>query len=248
MSAGFNQVILIGVISSPVKSRPGLASFKLNVQNRIREEDVDNHIPVQVRGIASADAGNFKEGDFVMVDGRLDQIPIPGAPESFRRTVVRAGYVRKAIKGRMNKAVVMGNVGQSPEIKTTTGGVEFLSFSIASSEWDKEAGGGDGAEVTNWTRVKIFGKGVQNAFKFIKKGSPVLVTGRIDTWYPENADGTRGEITTLSAYDFRFAGKKPSESSGGRAPGADDDDEYSYNEFTQDRAPLYSPPDDELPF
>lgn len=72
------------------------------------------------------------------------------------------------------KVVVAGRVGRDPEARQA-GSTEVANFSVATSEKRK------GAEVTTWFNVVTFGKTAEIAMAYVRKGSEVLVEGRLQT-------------------------------------------------------------------
>ena len=74
----------------------------------------------------------------------------------------------------MNKAILMGNVGQEPKIFAGKSG-DVVSFSVATTEKGKAG------ESTTWHHVVCFGKTAEIAAKFVAKGNQVLLEGKIST-------------------------------------------------------------------
>lgn len=82
----------------------------------------------------------------------------------------------------VNKAIILGNVGQEPELRATVDGKEIATLSIATNEvWhDKETK--EKKEKTEWHRVVIFSQGLVNIVKkYVKKGSKLYIEGQIQT-------------------------------------------------------------------
>lgn len=131
-----------------------------------------------------------------------------------------------------NRAIIMGNLGKDPEIKSMTNGDQVASFSVATSERWKDKSTGQQKESTEWINVVCFN---QNLIKFIEqyleKGSSVLVEGQIKTrsWEKDGIKQYRTEVV-IGRFNgsVTFAGGKRE---GG---GAGDRDEHSYGN-TRDR-------------
>ena len=70
----------------------------------------------------------------------------------------------------------MGNAGRAPEIRTTNDGMTVASFSLAVSTWSRER---EGKGEPIWLRIVAFGKLAETVEKLVKKGSQVLVAGRL---------------------------------------------------------------------
>lgn len=85
----------------------------------------------------------------------------------------------------MNSIVLVGRLGQDPEVKSTTGGTQVANFSLATKD-----GYGD-KQKTNWHNVVVFGKAAAPVSTYLKKGSLASVTGHVE--YRSWDDKTSGE-------------------------------------------------------
>lgn len=112
----------------------------------------------------------------------------------------------------VNKAIIIGHVGQDPEIKALrSGGDRVANFSIATSESWKDKSTGERKERTEWHRVVVFNQSLVNIIEnYVRKGSKLYVEGRIETRSWEQDGGKKyiteivlrpfhGEITMLSS-------------------------------------------------
>jgi len=75
-----------------------------------------------------------------------------------------------------NYCLFVGNAGRAPEIRTTNDGMTVASFSLAVSTWSRER---EGKGEPIWLRIVAFGKLAETVEKLVKKGSQVLVAGRL---------------------------------------------------------------------
>jgi len=163
------------------------------------------------------------------------------------------------VAGSINKVILVGNIGNDPEVKTMQSGDKVCNFSLATSESWKDKATGERKERTEWHRVVVFNQGLINVCEnYLKKGSKVYVEGQVETRNYEK-DGQkiytteivlrpyRGEITML---DSRNSGAGAS--SGGFSSPAQND----YNEgfaapsgggASKSRAPV-DELEDEIPF
>ena len=110
-----------------------------------------------------------------------------------------------------NFCTFVGNAGRAPEIRTTTDGMTVASFSLAVSTWSKET---EGKGEPVWLRIVAFGKLAETVEKFVKKGSQVLVAGRLSVREYTTKDGkekTSVEIIAQSI-EVQHRGKKQPES------------------------------------
>lgn len=122
----------------------------------------------------------------------------------------------------MNKVMLLGNIGQDPELKVLQNGQAVLKFSMATEEkWkDKE---GEVQKRTDWHRCELWGKRAESLAKHLTKGSKVLVEGSLKYGSYEK-DGVKHYTTDIKVLDLHFAGGKRSEGGGSDAPPAPSDD------------------------
>jgi single-strand DNA-binding protein len=85
-----------------------------------------------------------------------------------------------------NSCMFVGNAGRAPEIRTTADGTTIASFSLAVSTWSREA---EGKGEPIWLKIVAFGKLAETVEKFVKKGSQVLVAGRLSLREYTTKDG-----------------------------------------------------------
>tara|TARA_Y100000590_G_scaffold450107_1_gene589265 strand:- start:505 stop:954 length:450 start_codon:yes stop_codon:yes gene_type:complete len=81
----------------------------------------------------------------------------------------------------VNKVILIGNLGQKPEIRYTESKIPVANLSIATSESWKDKDTGENREKTEWHRVIFFNKLAEIAEQYLDKGSKVYVEGRIQT-------------------------------------------------------------------
>lgn len=82
----------------------------------------------------------------------------------------------------VNKAIIVGNLGRDPEVKSFPNGGRVVSLNIATSETWKDKATGEKKERTEWHRVSIFNEALGKiAEQYLKKGSTVYLEGQIET-------------------------------------------------------------------
>lgn len=88
----------------------------------------------------------------------------------------------------VNKAILVGRLGNDPDMKYTASGSAVCSISVATSEQWKDKQTGEKQERTEWHRVTMFGKLGEIAGQYLKKGSEVYLEGKIQTdkWQDQN--------------------------------------------------------------
>ena len=104
-----------------------------------------------------------------------------------------------------NQAIVMGNLTRDPEMRTTPGGQNVTSFSIATNRsWQDQSG--EKKEAVEYHNVVAWGKLGELVNTYLKKGRKALVLGRLQTQSWEAEDGSKRQRTEIVASDINFVG------------------------------------------
>jgi len=98
----------------------------------------------------------------------------------------------------LNRAMLLGNLGDDPELRMTQNNRAVLKFRIATTESYKTESG-EWKEVVHWHRVVLWGKRAEGLSKYLSKGSKVYVEGRIETRSYDDKDGVKRSVTEISA-------------------------------------------------
>ena len=117
----------------------------------------------------------------------------------------------------VNKVILVGNLGSDPEVRTTTGGTSVCEFRVATNESWK---GKDGQtqDRTEWHRIIVWGRLGEKCGKYLSKGRPVYLEGRLQTRSWEDKEGNKRYTTEIVARDVQFLG---SGGGGGGGKGGD---------------------------
>lgn len=84
--------------------------------------------------------------------------------------------------GSVNKVIIVGNLGQDPEVRSFQNGNKVANLRIATSETWKDRNSGQKQERTEWHTIAIFGDGLVGvAERYLRKGSKVYVEGQLRT-------------------------------------------------------------------
>ena len=117
----------------------------------------------------------------------------------------------------VNKVILVGNLGNDPEVKYTQGGMAITKVSLATTSVRKDKDGNQ-QEKTEWHRVTFFGKLGEIAGEYLKKGSQVYVEGRITYSEMTGDDGQKRYFTDIVADDMQMLGGR-AEGGGGASGG-----------------------------
>jgi single-strand DNA-binding protein len=136
----------------------------------------------------------------------------------------------------VNKAILLGRLGQDPELRTTGGGQPVCNFTLATNEswFDKQAN--ERKEKTTWHNIVAWGASGENCAKYLGKGSKVFVEGRIQTREWEDKDGNKRYTTEIVASSVQFLDTKGS--GGGGGGGGRRDEPKQGDGFSDDMIPF----------
>ena len=137
------------------------------------------------------------------------------------------------MSGSVNRVIILGNLGQDPEIRHTQDGTAVANLSVATSQtWKKD---GERRERTEWHRCTLWRKLAEIADKHLQKGSKVYLEGAIEThkWQDQNGQDRYTTEIVLRGYDGKLVmlgdGKRQEDSNTGGGssapppPNLDDD-------------------------
>lgn len=121
----------------------------------------------------------------------------------------------------INKVILIGNLGQDPEIRYTSGGMAIATLSLATSESWRDKQTGEQKERTEWHRVVLAGKLAEVAGQYLKKGSQVYVEGKLQTRKWQDQSGQDRYTTEVQVDSFtgvlQMLGGKPQQGSSQKA-------------------------------
>jgi len=104
----------------------------------------------------------------------------------------------------INKVILIGNLGQDPEVRYTSGGKAMANVSVATSESWKDRETGEQQEKTEWHRVVFFGRLAEIVEQYLKKGAKVYIEGRLQTRKWQGKDGQDRYTTEIVANDMQM--------------------------------------------
>jgi len=143
-------------------------------------------------------------------------------------------------KGTVNKVIILGRLGQDPDVKATAGGTQVVNLSVATNELGRknETGGRD-QDVTEWHRCVLFGRTAEIAAQYLKKGSQVYLEGRLQTRKWQDQQGVDRYSTEIVANEMQLMGGRESTGDSGFAaqPMAPQQNYAPQQQAQQPRAP-----------
>jgi single-strand DNA-binding protein len=124
-----------------------------------------------------------------------------------------------------NKIILVGNLGKDPELRYTPQGDAVCSFSLATNEKKRDKAG-ELQDVTTWFKVTLWRRQAETAAKYLSKGRPVYIEGRLQLEEWTDRDGNNRYSLGVQATDMQFisAGR---EEGGNYSSMGDDEPTYS---------------------
>lgn len=147
----------------------------------------------------------------------------------------------------INKVILIGNLGNDPDVRYTQSGAAVANVSIATSEQWKDKNTGEQQDRTEWHRVVFFGRLAEIVSEYLRKGSQVYVEGRLQTRKWQDKEGTDRYTTEIVANEMQMLGGR----GGG---GGSNQDNYTSSSNSTSAGPAETSPagnsdfDDDIPF
>ncbi len=166
----------------------------------------------------------------------------------------------------VNKVIIVGNLGNDPEVRYSNNGAAIANISVATSESWKDKNSGERQERTEWHRIVLFNRLGEIAGEYLRKGSKVYIEGKLQTRKWQDQQGQDRYTTEIVAdqmqmLDARGQGGGMGQQAGGgyqQAPqnnqfGGGQQQQYGGGQQgQQNQAPSSPPPandfDDDIPF
>lgn len=109
-------------------------------------------------------------------------------------------------RGTVNKVIVLGRLGQDPDVRATASGTQVVNLNVATNELGPPDDQGNRQDLTEWHRIVIFGRMAENAATYLRKGSQVYIEGRLQTRKWQDQSGSERYSTEIVAREMQFIG------------------------------------------
>jgi len=122
----------------------------------------------------------------------------------------------------INQVTLMGNITRDPDLRYTPSGAAVCTLGLAVNDKFTNKSG-ETKEETLFVDVNVWTKVAENCVKYLSKGSPVLLTGKLvfQTW---EKDGQKQSKISVTAFNVQFLGGRSEKQEQQQAPVEDDDD------------------------
>ncbi len=149
----------------------------------------------------------------------------------------------------VNKVILVGNLGNDPDMKYTASGAAICNITLATSESWNDKQTGEKQEKTEWHRVVFFRRLAEVAGEYLRKGSQVYIEGKLQTRKWQDQNGQDRYTTEIVANEMQMLGSRAADSgdrppggSGGfrKKPAAEQSQPQTFpdNDFTDDDIPF----------
>src|SRR3954451_2497845 len=115
----------------------------------------------------------------------------------------------------INRVVITGNLTRDPELRSLQSGNSVCSLRIASNSRRKDGASGEWVDKPNYFSVTVWGAQGENCARFLSKGRPVCIDGRLDWREWQAQDGSKRESVEIIAESVQFLGGREEGGQGG---------------------------------
>ena len=148
----------------------------------------------------------------------------------------------------INRVVLTGNLTRDPELRSLPSGMSVCNLRIASNTRRKDASG-EWMDKPNYFSVTVWGAQGENCARFLSKGRPVALDGRLEWREWQGQDGAKRESVEIVADSVQFLGGREEGQGGGNGFTPQSDVPVNNSDFQPVAAPAGSAPaDDDIPF
>jgi len=155
----------------------------------------------------------------------------------------------------INRVVMTGNLTADPELRSLPSGMSVCSMRIACNTRRKNASTGEWEDKPNYFNVTVWGAQGENVARYLSKGRPVAIDGRLEWREWEAQDGSKRQATDIIADSVQFLGSREEATAAGPSfvgeqagNGAPTSGEQPIDEGDFQPAPAAASGDDDIPF
>jgi single-strand DNA-binding protein len=145
----------------------------------------------------------------------------------------------------INRVVVSGNLTRDPELRQLPGGNSVCKLRMAVNTRKKDRDSNQWSDVANYFDITVWGAQGENVAKYLSKGSPLLVDGRLEWREWQAQDGTNRQAVEIIAENTQFIGGREGGQGGG---GSRDGGEFAPGPDRGNLQPVAAADDDDIPF
>lgn len=148
----------------------------------------------------------------------------------------------------VNKVIIVGNLGQDPEVKYMPSGQAVCNISVATTDSWNDKSSGEKQERTEWHRVVFFRRLAEIVGEYLHKGSQVYIEGRLQTRKWQDKSGADHYTTEIVANEMQMLGGRSSGGGGGSFDAPPTEQEFGSSAPSKTAATTAEEFDDDIPF
>ncbi len=152
----------------------------------------------------------------------------------------------------INRVILTGNLTRDPELRSTSGGMSVCSLRVATNTRRKDNSTGEWTDKPNYFSVTVWGAQGENCARFLSKGRPVAIDGRLEWREWQAQDGSKRESIEIVADAVQFLGGRDDAATGGGNGFAQHSDVPADTSDFGPQQPVAArsgaPADDDIPF
>ncbi len=152
----------------------------------------------------------------------------------------------------INRVVLTGNLTADPELRSLPSGMSVCSLRVACNTRRKDQASGEWVDKPNYFNVTVWGAQGENAARYLSKGRPVAIDGRLEWREWEAQDGAKRQAIDIIADSVQFLGSRDDASSGvgfmGNGPAQGSDVPVDNQDFQPAPVGVGASGDDDIPF
>ena len=149
----------------------------------------------------------------------------------------------------INRVIITGNLTRDPELRSTSSGMSVCSLRVACNTRRKDQSTGDWVDKPNFFDVTVWGAQGENCARFLSKGRPVAIDGRLEWREWQDKEGNTRQSIDIIADAVQFLGSRDDNGGGGNGFTARSDVPADTSDFAPAGGPSSSSAgDDDIPF
>jgi len=142
----------------------------------------------------------------------------------------------------INKVILLGNIGQDPEVRFSQSGTAFANVTLATSEKWKDKQTGEQKEKTEWSKLVFSGRLAEVVGEYVKKGSKLYIEGKLETRKWQNKEGQDQYSTEVKVFQMEMLDSKPQNQPNQQQAAPQQNFQQAQQGFAQQQAPQQQGP------
>jgi single-strand DNA-binding protein len=147
----------------------------------------------------------------------------------------------------INKVIIVGNLGNDPEIRTMPNGEPVANITVATSESWTDKNTGERKEQVEWHRIVLYRRLAEIAAQYLRKGSQVYIEGRLKTRKWQDNNGQDRYTTEIQGDNLQMLGGRNQDAAQNQPPKQQDKQQKAQSKSQQSEPPVDAF-DDNIPF